>query len=113
MSTSNRQSFIVEPFGPDPGALRQALAWSVSLALQDASGQVTIVAGTRRVAEMGTLGEVVGQDHARSLASGKTVLIDGVRLRLESRRTVGHENLRGHVVALYPRSDLLDVLDGL
>jgi hypothetical protein len=98
----------IKPHGPDHRALERAIGWLGGRAKGSAKAYIAV--NTKQVIE--NIADTIGRDVAQKLIAGKPVAILGVHLEIFTLRTTPG-SVAGPILALYPKKDLLDVIDDM
>jgi hypothetical protein len=105
------QRFFVSAHGPDDDALADGFRWLFRFAQEHGCEKAAVfVPG---VAQIESLGRVVGEEVARSLRKDREIVVDGVTVDLLIERRLPFAFEEGPVLAVWVDDRQLDKLDGL
>ncbi len=98
----------IKTHGPDRRALERAIGWLGERAKGSAKAYIAV--NTKQTIE--NIDDTIGRDVAQKLIAGKPVTFSGVHLEIFTLRTTPG-SVAGPILALYPKKDLLDVIDDM
>jgi len=110
-----RRRYYIHTEGPDEDAMRFAFAWLLESVKREQTAVTALLAIPAKDNLRGVITQVIGDDMARHLASGKAVPLEesGSDILLITQRIKLTRWRGGPVLAVYATKELLDALDEL
>lgn len=103
-----RESYFIRTEGPDPNGVKEALGW---LFRSSKPSGFLAVHGYGNLD--GVVREVIGEGAVKSLIKFGRIKVSNVEIQLVTEHKMTYDGQNSPMVALYPSSKLLDVLDSI